>query len=300
MSSISFDSSKAGIFWTLCTGGTLVISKKRLEQDIEKIGEMIHRNSVSHTLMLPSLYATILDYIDVSKLQSLKTVIVAGEACTSAVCSSHFEKLPQTALYNEYGPTEATVWCIAHHIQKEDEFRSAAPIGKPVANAEIYILDNDLQPVPLRSTGEIYVGGPGLSEGYLNHPVLTAASFIAHPFKGNTGEKLYKTGDLGRYTSDGTIEFLGRADQQLKIRGFRIEPGEIEKILDEYPQIEKTVVLVEDTVRGNGHLNQGATELATIEEYLKKVQDGQQIENILSSIQSLNENEREYLLQQIQ
>lgn len=248
MSSISFDSSKAGIFWTLCTGGTLVIAEKHLEQDIEKIGNTISTNSITHTLLLPSLYHLILEHSDTSILQSLKTVMVAGESCLPQLRKAHFEKLPKVALYNEYGPTEATVWCIAHKVKETDRDR-VVPIGTPVANAKIYLLDENHELVPQGAAGEIYISGPGLTPHYLNRSELTSKAFIENPLEEISNERLYKTGDLGRYNNQGQIIFLGRVDEQVKIRGFRIELGEIEKALVKQDNISRTVVTVETSAR---------------------------------------------------
>ena len=296
LSSISFDSSKAGIFWTLCTGGTLVIAEKRLEQDIAKLGEVIYRNAVTHTLMLPSLYKAILDHSETSQLRSLKTVIVAGEACTPSTCIAHFEKLPAAALYNEYGPTEATVWCIAHRITEDQKYTSPIPIGKPVGHAEIYILNEALQLVPLGAEGEIYVGGLLLARGYLNDLERTAESFIAHPLDKNSTKKLYKTGDLGRYNREGQIEFLGRADQQIKIRGFRIELGEIKKTFEDYAAVDEAVVLLEDTAREETGTNLSELETDAFVEYLESFKDQAQLEELIASIQALNEEEKKIFI----
>ncbi len=243
MSSISFDSSKAGIFWTLCTGGNLIITENRIEQDISKIETLIENHAVTHTLMLPSLYKLILEHGTPMKLGSLNTVVVAGEACTPSICEMHFDRLPNVNLYNEYGPTEATVWCIAHQIEKSD-ISGVVPIGKAVADAKVYLLDKNLNLVPYGAVGEIYVGGPGLAKGYINRADLSAEAFIANPFGSVSAEKIYKTGDLGRFRNDGAIEFLGRADHQVKIRGFRVELDEIEKAISGDNSITDVVVMV--------------------------------------------------------
>ncbi len=299
LSSIAFDSSKAGIFWTLCTGGTLVISEKWIEQDIDKIGDVILANSVSHTLMLPSLYKMILEYSNLSKLPSLTTVIVAGEACSSSLCDLHFKKLEKVSLYNEYGPTEATVWCTAYQISKEN-IGSVVPIGKPVANAEIYILSESLKLVPLGAIGGIYVGGAGLSGNYFNRPDLTGVAYINHPFEQGSQKKLYKTGDLGRYLKDGNIEFLGRADQQVKIRGHRIELNEIENILGENPMIDKVVVMMEESEREIIFDLSKTPDTEEIITHFESYLNSQQAEQLLESVESLKEEERDYLLRQMQ
>lgn len=295
MSSISFDSSKAGIFWTLCTGGNLVVAEKRIEQDIDRIGNIIHENNISHTLILPSLYKLILEYIDAKKLSSLNTVVVAGEACSNTLCKEHFKILPQVNLYNEYGPTEASVWCIAHKIEAKDIDKITIPIGIPVARAKIYLLDKTLNLVPFGSIGEIYIGGPGLTMGYINRPDLNANAFVENPF--NTSEKLYKTGDLAKYNSDNTIEFLGRADQQIKIRGYRVELNEIEKVIESYNnEVNNAIVLFEDD---NTNLNQtNETYLENLIHILEQM-DNSEVEHIISSVKTLNNDQKEYLLNQI-
>ncbi|HET8736483.1 MAG TPA: amino acid adenylation domain-containing protein, partial [Pricia sp.] len=249
LSSISFDSSKAGIFWTLCTGGNLIVTEDRIEQDLVKVGDTVQRNGVTHMLLLPTLYQLILEHVDAPKLKSLVTVMVAGEACPPTLADMHFTGLPDTALYNEYGPTEATVWCTAHKIGKQDR-RDTVPLGRPVAKARIYLLDAARNLVPYGATGEIYVGGAGLSTGYLNRPELTVKAYFDDPFSENLGEKLYKTGDLARYNPDGELLFLGRSDQQVKIRGYRVELEEIEKAIRAAGRVGQVAVLAEGA--GNG------------------------------------------------
>ena len=248
LSSLSFDSSKAGIFWTLCTGGTLLISAKRAEQDLEGLARTIKQYKVSHTLMLPTLYHILLDYADDDNINSLSNVIVAGETCSSFLAKKHFKVLPHTHLYNEYGPTEATVWCIAYKILPKNS-ETSIPIGKPVANAQVYLLDGNKSLVPYGAVGEIHIGGHGLSSGYLNRPDLVAKAYIVSPFGSTEDEKLYKTGDFGRYNQDGDIEFLGRVDDQIKIRGYRIELDEIENVILSHHQVQEVTVLIgEDEV----------------------------------------------------
>jgi len=243
MSSIAFDSSKAGIFWTLCTGGTLLITEKRIEQDIEKLCNIVFQEKVTHTLMLPSLYRLLLEYGEVNKLGGLHSVIVAGESCPPALGSMHFDKLPKTRLYNEYGPTEATVWCTAHQLLKDHSYETV-PIGKPVANASIFLLDKNFQLVPYGAIGDLYIGGVGLAGLYLNRPELTEKMYVNNPYSETGSDYLYKTGDKGRYNSDGELEFLGRSDQQIKIRGFRVELEEIERAILKNKMVAEAVVML--------------------------------------------------------
>lgn len=244
MSSISFDSSKAGIFWTLCTGGNLILTENRIEQDVQKIGELIEKNQVSHTLMLPSLYALILRHVEMAKLRTLTTIAVAGEACTPSLCQLHFKKLPSTKLYNEYGPTEATVWATAHEIIPAEMEKTVA-IGRGVAGNKIYLLNKNLEMVPFGAVGEIYISGPSLAKGYLNKAELSSAVFLNNPFANSAYEKMYKTGDLGRFRPDGNLEFLGRADQQVKLRGYRIELEEVENAIKSLGAVTEVIAQVE-------------------------------------------------------
>ncbi|MRH99222.1 amino acid adenylation domain-containing protein [Kriegella sp. EG-1] len=298
MSSISFDSSKAGIFWTLCTGGNLVISDRRLEQDLAKLTEVIKNNEVSHTLMLPSLYSMLLDNVELTKLQGLKTVLVAGESCAANLCAKHFEKLPNTNLYNEYGPTEATVWCIAYKINKS-AIPSVIPIGKPVARASIYILDEGLRLVPYGAKGEIFIGGPGLSGKYLNRPELTESAYVDNPFDKKYGTKLYKTGDLGRYLSDGNIEFLGRKDEQIKIRGFRVELDEVQKAIINHRTVNNAIVILKKEIPDIANISSSDMDTNSLIELIENRINVETLNNILESIELLSEEEQDYVNNQL-
>lgn len=299
MSSISFDSSKAGIFWTLCTGGHLIVGEKRIEQDIVKIGNLIQQHNITHTLMLPSLYSLTLQHIEQTQLNSLKTVIVAGETCSKLLLSNHLKTLPEVNLYNEYGPTEATVWCIAQKLEQENLKDLTIPIGKPVANAKVYILDKSLSPVPYGCIGEIYIGGPVLTMGYINRPALNEEAFIDSPFCAN--EKIYKTGDLGKYSINKTIEFLGRADQQIKVRGFRVELNEIEKVIKTYNRnIKDAFVIMEDEFE-NEHIETNFnTETSTSLDDMLEHLDEEDVKHIISSIENLSIKQKKYLLNQLE
>lgn len=242
LSSFAFDSSVAGIFWTLCSGGTLVLPPKRIEQDMHTLAELIKTQSITHTLLLPSLYHLLLRYGEAADLHTLQCVIVAGEACPSSLVAEHFRSIPQARLYNEYGPTEATVWCIAHEIKPEDT-EGPVPIGRPISNMQALILDSGQQVVPVGVAGELYITGRGISSGYLNRPALTKERFLPVPFAAPSAEKMYKTGDLVRLRDDGVLEYLGRTDHQLKIRGYRVEPEEIANQLLKEPGIHDAVVI---------------------------------------------------------
>jgi len=265
LSSFSFDSSVTGIFWTLCTGGILVLPPRRIEQDIQALADIIQTNKISHTLLLPSLYNLLLEHASLNDLQSLKTVMVAGEACPSNVVLKHYQKIPKAALVNEYGPTEGTVWCTAHHIIPEDAF-GAVPIGRPIPNMENFILDKSLQPVPIGVKGELYIGGKGIAKGYWQRPELTEERFLPHPFNKKENVKIYKTGDIAKFRKNGVIDFLGRADHQVKIRGHRIEPDEIQAALLKMNAVKDAIVTVQNNQTHNrliAYLTMNASQEAT-------------------------------------
>ncbi|MEH2406856.1 non-ribosomal peptide synthetase [Nostoc sp.] len=244
LSSFAFDSSVAGLFWTLCSGGILCLPQEGLQLDIPKLLELIVENHVSHLLSLPSLYTILLEESKPEQLASLRTVIVAGESCPVELVQRHHQLLSKPSLFNEYGPTEGTVWSSVYHC-RSGQIKEQVSIGQPIANTQIYLLNSHLQPVPVGVIGEVYIGGDGLARGYLNQAALTSEKFIPNPFSDRPGMRLYKTGDLARYLSDRNIEFLGRLDQQVKIRGYRIELGEIEAVLDQHPEVREVVVIAQ-------------------------------------------------------
>jgi len=242
LSSFSFDSSVAGLFWTLSSGATLLLPAADIRREIAALVELIKREQVSHLLCLPSLYSLVLEAADREDLESLRCVIVAGEACTVDLPSKH-QRATDASLYNEYGPTEGTVWASVYKV--EQNATRQIPIGGPIANTQIYVLNNQLQPVPFGVSGELFIGGRGITRGYLNRPSITAEKFLPDQFSGADGSRLYRTGDRVRCRPSGEIDFLGRFDQQVKLRGYRIELGEIEAVLAKHPQVQEAVCLVE-------------------------------------------------------
>jgi amino acid adenylation domain-containing protein len=234
-----FDSSVAGIFWTLAQGGELVVPSETEIKDPSALARLIQESRVSHLLCLPSVYSLLLSYTD--RLSSLETVIVAGEECPRDLIVKHHEVVPSAELFNEYGPTEATVWCTVYKCEKD--VPTIVPIGRPVANTSVLVVDNHLTPVPPGTVGEICVGGAGVARGYLNNQTLTEQKFV----KTQVAGRIYKTGDIGRILPDGNIQFLGRRDAQVKIRGMRVELSEIETALRKHEFVENCVVLMQQT-----------------------------------------------------
>jgi amino acid adenylation domain-containing protein/non-ribosomal peptide synthase protein (TIGR01720 family) len=241
-SALAFDSGLAGLFWTLSQGATLALPRHRFGQELADFLVGLERARVTHLLCLPSLYNLILEQGEHSQLASLRTVIVAGESCTAELVRGHFARLPETALYNEYGPTEGTVWCSGFDCGRLGT-GSRVSLGRPIANVRLYVLDGALQPVPVGAVGEIYIGGQGVARGYLNRPGLTAERFLPDPFAAVPGARLYRTGDRARQWPNGELEFLGRVDHQLKIRGYRVELGEVEAALTAHPGVREAVVV---------------------------------------------------------
>ncbi|NNE45366.1 MAG: amino acid adenylation domain-containing protein [Rhodothermales bacterium] len=261
LSSYVFDSSVAGIFSTLCSGGKLVVPQPRLEQNVEALARLIQAETITHTLCLPSLYRLILKFADPSFLASLKTVIVAGEPCPPSVIRHHFTVLPDAKLYNEYGPTEATVWAT---VEQFEDANADVSIGRPIRGMSVYVCSDDLRPVPIGVAGEILLGGPGIAKGYVNRPEHATRSFVSCVETAG-GSPLYRTGDIGRIRPDGRLEYLGRIDGQLKIRGYRIEPEEIENVIVGHKLVrEVAVVAVNHSVteqRFAGHTDRTAHQL---------------------------------------
>ena len=251
LSSYAFDSSVAGIFWMLTTGGTLTLVPEEAQQDLTQIDHLVTRQGITTMLCLPSLYLLLLERWQSAAPDALRCVIVAGEACVGKLVEIHQRQLPNAILYNEYGPTEGTVWS---NVQRCDQplRGSSVPIGRAIPNARVYLLDGNFQPVPVGVAGEICIGGDGVARGYWNRPELTASCFVTNPFV--PGERLYLTGDYGRFLPDGAVEFLGRRDQQVKVRGFRIELGEIEAVLAQAPGVNECVVLVREDQPGDQRL----------------------------------------------
>ena len=241
LSSFSFDSSIAGIFWTLTTGGTLVLPSPGLEHDADALLDLAQHHEVTHTLCLPTLYQVLLEHAQADELATLEVAIVAGEACPPGVLEAHMALLPRTQLHNEYGPTEATVWCTAHRASPDDVGKPL-PIGRPIAGARISLLDTHGHRVPLGFPGELCAAGPGLTPGYLNRPDLTAERFVTVEI-GDTAERVYRTGDLSASTPRGDIIYLGRTDQQIKVRGHRIEAGAVESALRSLPTVRDAAVI---------------------------------------------------------
>lgn len=233
--SLSFDASIFEIVMALLTGARLYLAKKELLLPGKTLIKLLRENAITHITLPPSVLAM----LPAQELPALQTIISAGEPCSfDTIKPWVFDR----QVYNAYGLTEATVWSTIAQISNEQQ----SSIGRPIANTQIYILDSHMQPVPIGIPGELYIGGDGLAQGYLKRPELNAEKFIAHNFNNQAETRIYKTGDLATFQSDGNIKYLGRIDEQVKIRGFRIELGEIEAVLRTHSSVQEVVVIVNE------------------------------------------------------
>jgi amino acid adenylation domain-containing protein len=235
--SICFDLSVFELFVPLSWGGKVILVENALHLPV-----LAARQDVTLVNTVPSAIGELIRYNGLAP--SVRVVNLAGESLQGTLVQRIYQQKATLKIFNLYGPSEDTTYSTFALIKKEDQ--GSPPIGRPIANTQIYILESDLQPVPIGIPGEIYIGRAGLARGYLNHPDLTAERFIPDPFGQEPGRRLYRTGDLGRWRPDGNIEFLGRIDHQVKVRGYRIELGEIETRLAEHPGVKEAVVVARE------------------------------------------------------
>ena len=235
--SYAFDSSVLDLFSMFMSGARLVILKDGYKTDVDYIRRLALQYNATHMLVTPTFYKMLLEGME--GVESFTKITVAGEAATEMLVRKHFAYLPNAKLVNEYGPTENSVCSTATELKLDDEYIS---IGRPISNGKAYILNEDLEPVPLGAVGELCLGGRGVARGYVNKPELTEEKFIPDPFSEEDGARLYRTGDLARWRADGRLEYLGRLDNQVKVRGLRVELGEIESALNRHAKVEDSVV----------------------------------------------------------
>jgi amino acid adenylation domain-containing protein len=240
--SLSSDAATPDVFRVLCAGATLYLASK---DSLPHLTQVLRDQAITHA----ALQTSVLAVLPAEELPALRAIMTGGEACSAELVT----KWTATGrrFLNAYGPTEATVTATIAECTADGR---QPPIGRPIANVQVYILDSHLQPAPIGMPGELHIGGVGLARGYLNRPELTKEKFIPNPFSDDLGARLYKTGDSARYLSDGNIEFLGRLDHQVKIRNYRIELGEIEAVLAQHPSVQETVVMVREDPPGDKRL----------------------------------------------
>jgi len=249
----SFDVSVWEFFWPLQVGARLVMAKPGGHKDTAYLVDLIRRAGITTLHFVPSMLQMLLEEKDLTGCEGIKRVICSGEALTVELQRRFFERFLHAELHNLYGPTEAAVDVTYWACQRESD-RPIVPIGRPVANTQIYILDRHMLPVPVGVGGELYIGGVQVARGYLNRPELTERRFVPDPFGGSADARLYRTGDLARYLPDGAIEYLGRVDFQVKIRGMRVELGEIEARIEEHARVGRCAVMLTENTPGDQRL----------------------------------------------
>ncbi|RAA09406.1 non-ribosomal peptide synthetase, partial [Ralstonia pseudosolanacearum] len=268
-----FDVSVWELFWPLLAGARLVMARPEGHKDPAYLAATIEQAGITTLHFVPSMLQLFLDQVEAGRCQGLRRMLCSGEALPHALQQRSLARFPHSELHNLYGPTEAAIDVTAWRCNAESH-PGVVPIGRPIANTQIYVLDAHRQPVPLGVTGEIYIGGVGVARGYLNRPELTAERFVVNPFHGEGRERMYRTGDLGRWLPDGSLAYQGRADAQVKLRGFRIELGEIEARLSQCAGVSEAVVTMREDVPGEQRLvayyvSDEAIEAQTLREQLQ-------------------------------
>jgi amino acid adenylation domain-containing protein len=237
----------------LLNGARLVLMPPH-QPSLEELGATLKRHEITTLWLTTGLFHLMVDE-RVEDLRSVRQLLTGGEVVSPAHAQKFLREADGCTLVNCYGPTENTTFTTYYSMNAVEEFGHSVPIGKPITNTQVYLLDEYLQPIPVGLRGELYTGGEGLARGYLNRPELTAERFVPNPFGGAPGARLYRTGDLCRFRSDGQIEFLGRSDNQIKLRGFRIELGEIEAALARHEEVKEAVaVILKDETSGDKRL----------------------------------------------
>lgn len=250
---ISFDASTLELWGPLLNGGKLVMFPPQFDS-LEQLGQCIRENGVTTLWLTAGLFHEMVDH-RISDLKSVRYLLAGGDVLSAAHVAKALRELPETQLINGYGPTENTTFTCCYRIPKNwDAHGRSVPIGAPISNTQVYVLDAKLQPVPVGVAGELFVGGDGLAREYLNAPELTAQKFIDNPFSSVSGAKLYRTGDRVRWLADGQVEFLGRFDTQVKIRGFRIELSELESVLALHPSVQQCIATAREDSSGTRQL----------------------------------------------
>ncbi|HVR99644.1 MAG TPA: non-ribosomal peptide synthase/polyketide synthase, partial [Thermoanaerobaculia bacterium] len=269
---LTFDVSVWEIFWPLVTGARLVFARPDGHRDPVYLAELIVREGITNLHFVPSMLQAFLENPDLPDLPSLRLAMSGGEALPMDLMRRFQGRVPRAGMYNRYGPTEASV-SVSTWACRPDSSRSIAPIGRPISNLRLYVMDRELRPQPPGVSGELLLGGTGLARGYLGRPDLTAEAFVPDPLaeEGGKGGRLYRTGDLARLLPDGNLEFLSRLDRQVKVRGFRIELGEIEAVLAGHPTVRECAVVVRGDVPNSRLLvayGTGSFESGTLRAYL--------------------------------
>jgi amino acid adenylation domain-containing protein len=294
--SLSFDASFHEFFSAWGCGGAVVIPVQEIRYDPAALARFLQEQEIDKAIFPVTLLQQIAEVCEdaADQLAHLRLVMATGEQLkiTPAI-RRLFERLPECALHNHYGPSETHVVTAFTFVESSDRWPNYPSIGRPIDNSQIYILDAHLQPVPIGVVGEIFIAGMGVARGYLNRPELTAERFVADPFSGDPAARMYKTGDLGIWRADGSIEYIGRNDHQVKIRGFRVELGEIEARLRRHEHVNEAVVIAREDVPGEKRLaafltnRQGATSSEELRTYLRAHLPGYMVPSAYVQLESI-------------
>jgi amino acid adenylation domain-containing protein len=298
VSTFAADLGHTVIFPSLCNGGSLhVISQERVS-DAAALADYFTRHRIDCVKIVPSHLSALLASSRPESVLPRRQLVLGGEASKWELIERIQLLAPDCAILNHYGPTETTVGVLTYKVEKQAQghgrFSATVPLGRPLPNTEVHVLDARLRPVPTWATGELYIGGDGLARGYLNQPGLTAERFVPNPFSRVPGARLYRTGDLARRLPDGCLEFLGRNDHQVKIRGFRVELGEIEAALNRHPGVREAVVTVHQDASGEKRLvaypvtvQAGSPSVNELRDYLKETLPAYMVPNAFVALKSI-------------
>jgi amino acid adenylation domain-containing protein len=287
----AFDASTFEIWGALLNGSRLALAPSGVVTP-EEIGQLLARHRVTTLFLTAGLFRLMVDQ-RLADLSELRQLISGGDVLPAPQVARVLEALPQCRLFNAYGPTETTTIATVHPIAAADTI-AAVPIGRPIGGTRVYVLDRNLEPSPIGVSGELFIGGVGVARGYLGHPGQTAERFVPDPFQDRQGTRMYRTGDRARWRSDGVLEFLGRADNQVKLRGFRIEPGEIEALLGSHPGVRHSAVVVRRESDGDKRLaafvvpiDSAAPEPEELRSFLKKMVPDYMVPAVIELIDQL-------------
>ena len=294
VSTFAADLGHTMIFPSLTNGGCLHIISQERASDPEALADYFEREQIDCLKIVPSHLEALLTWPHPEQILPRRRLVLGGEAARPELVESLKRIAPGCEVFNHYGPTETTVGVITYRVKaaQDSDAPVSIPLGRPIANTEIYILDAKLQPVAIETIGELYIGGAGVARGYVRRQELTAERFIPDPFSARPGARLYKTGDLARYRSDGNIEFLGRADNQIKFHGFRVELDEIKNALNRHPQIRDSVIVLARDKNGNDsivayYVSRKELEVVELREFLQQSIIEETIPNVFAYLRKL-------------
>src|SRR5712692_6319059 len=295
-SSISFDLTVTSLFTPLMVGRTVFLVPDGIE---ELAKALLERDNYSLVKITPAHLRALAELMPPSEVAGrVRALIIGGEALHFEGVSFWRQHAPATRLINEYGPTETVVGCCVYEVRAEDPSSGPVPIGRPIANTQLYVLDEKLQPVAMGESGELYIGGDGVARGYLNRDDLTDERFIPDPFSADDHVRLYRTGDLARFLPDGNLEYLGRVDDQIKIKGFRIELAEIETVLKQHGAVSDCAVVACEEPSGEKRLTgffvtngNGPAEIDDLKEFLKKKLPDYMVPSVFVHLEALRSEE---------